>query len=157
MRVRKTSLWLALLLAAAPWLAPGAQAAWGPRVGVSDGPDQVLAGFHWHAGTLAPRLHVQPSAVVGIGADLKVFTMAVPLHYRFPVRSKVTPFVGGGAAAGVIDPDGDRSGDTNFEIGLEVLGGLDWRLAGGSRFALELNFGFGDLHDIQLFAGWMLR
>jgi hypothetical protein len=144
-------------LAAAPAFDAGAFAAWGPRFGVSDSPDQFLAGFHWTAGTVSPRLVLQPSAKIGVGSERKIFFLSAPLHYRIPVRSSITPFIGGGVAAGVIDRDGAQQNDTDFELGLDAIGGLEWRLRGGARFALELNLGFGDLYDIQLLAGWILR
>jgi hypothetical protein len=135
-------------------LEPGASAAWGPRVGVADDPDQVLVGAHWTAGKLARRVVLQPNAKIGFGSDVVAFLITVPALYRFSTSGTITPYAGGGVTAGILDLEGDHDNDTNFEIGIDAIGGLEWRIGGGTRFALELALGFGDLHDIQLYAGW---
>jgi opacity protein-like surface antigen len=135
-------------------LGPGASASWGPRVGVADDPDQVLVGVHWNAGNLARRVVLQPNAKLGFGSDVVAFLITVPAHYRFATSTNITPYAGGGVTAGILDYDGNHDNDSNFEIGIDAIGGLEWRIGAGRRFALELALGFGDLHDIQLYAGW---
>ena len=55
----------------------------------------------------------------------------------------------------MIDRDGPNT-DMNFELAIDGIAGLEWRIGNGRRFALELNLGFGELHDLVIFAGWTL-
>lgn len=132
---------------------PAAASEWGPRVGVADDPDQVLVGLQWDLGSVANRLYVQPDAELGMGNHATVLLFSVPLHYRFRTSSSIAPYAGGGVSAGLVWPDG---GDTNFEMQLKIVGGLQWRLGSGNRFFTELSLGLGDLHDVTVVGGWML-
>ena len=128
---------------------------WGIRLGVADDPDQFVGGVHFDFGAVVDRLRFQPNFEIGLGDDTTIAAITAPLHYHFDIDSNVTPYAGGGLVFGWIDRDRPVGiDDDDFEIGLKLTGGAQWRLRGGNDFFLELNLVFGDLHDIQVMAGW---
>jgi opacity protein-like surface antigen len=124
---------------------------WGIRGGLADDPDQGLLGAHFNLGEFTRHLRFQPDVQFGFGDDHKTLFFTAPVHYRFVVGRSFTPYAGGGITFGWVDPD-HRSG-TDFEAGVRAIGGLDWT-KDGTGFLLELNLGFGDIHDVQILAGW---
>lgn len=124
---------------------------WGLRVGVSDSPDQVLGGFHVDLGEFVERLRFRPDLELGFGDDVKTLFATAPVHYRFDVDTRVKPYAGGGISLGWVDPD---RGDSDFEIGFKATGGVEWPNAHGRAFFVELELGFGDVHDVQIVGGW---
>ena len=136
---------------------------WGPRVGVASEPDQVLLGVHWDVGEFAPQVRFVPNVQLGVGDDVIVLEGTAPVHYVFGTTDAgFAPYVGGGLAIAWIDVDRNGQGngndfdedDSDVELGAKALGGMEWKLSGGSRFFVELNLGIGDLHDFQAVAGW---
>jgi hypothetical protein len=126
----------------------------GVRVGVTDDPDQVVVGGQWDLGHLFEMFRFVPHAELGFGDDASVLAVTAPAVRRFPLDMSFVPYAGAGITAGVIDFDDDRGdGDTEFEVGAKVLGGLEWDLERGRTVFVELNVGFGDLHDIELIGG----
>ncbi len=143
--------------AAAPVLAqPVSYQGWGVRAGVGDDPDQVLVGLHWHLGDVVPRLRLQPSVELGAGDDHTVLSATLPVHYHFPVDGSLSPYAGGGLLVSFIDRDRPRRGQDSSEIDISPLavGGVEWRLAGGTTMFVELNLARGDAHDARLWVGW---
>jgi opacity protein-like surface antigen len=130
---------------------------WGPRIGVTDDPDQIVGGVHFDLGEFVPRLRFQPDVQLGFGDDATTLFATVPVHYRFNVNRDFTPYVGGGIAFGFVDrdlPPTSNGDDTEFEAGFRTTGGLDWSLRSGRSFLVELSLGFGDVQDVQIVAGW---
>ncbi len=140
---------------------------WGPRVGLADDPDQAVVGIHWDLGNVADRLRFVPNFELGVGDDHHLLVGNAPLHYVFRrVEAGFTPYAGGGLAFGLVDHDhrrnrgrfgDDGDDDTDFEVAVKAIGGLEWRLSDGTDFAVELNLVFGDLHDVQVLAGWTFK
>jgi hypothetical protein len=133
---------------------------WGPRIGLADDPDQFLVGVHLDAGRVARNTRFRPGAELGLGDDHTIFALTAPILYRFVGPREITPYAGGGFAAGIVDHDrGGRfeDDDTDFEIALEIVGGLEWQLRSRNAFFLELTLVAGDLHDVKIAAGWILR
>ena len=134
---------------------------WGLRVGLADSPDQVIGGFHWDLGEWAPHVKFQPDLEFGLGDDVFVVDFTAPATYHWEnLGGNVEPYVGGGVVVALFSFDDDPPGDdddTEFEVGAEAIGGVEWRLASGSDFFLELSVGFGDIHDIEVVAGWIWR
>lgn len=125
---------------------------WGPRVGVSDSPDQVLAGVHFDMGELAPHVRWQPSVEIGFGDHVRSLLGNVLFAYYFqPQGSSLTPYAGGQLTVAYFDPD-EGEGDT--ELGVDAVGGFEVKMRGGTRFLTELQIGFGDIHDLKLMVGW---
>jgi hypothetical protein len=120
-------------------------------LGVGLNPDQFIMGLHFRPGAIADNLYLQPNVEIGVGDDVTLFTVSVPLHYYFDTSYSAKPYAGGGVSMGVWSHDDD----SDFEVSIDLVGGLEWRLDSGNAFFTELKFGLGDLHDIELIGGWM--
>jgi len=157
MRFRHGLIALALLSLAVP--ASAQQLGYrglGPRVGVTNNPDQAFVGIHFNFGEFVPHLRFQPNFEAAAGDDFTILSVTAPVHYRFDVKGNVTPYAGGGVTVALLNEDLPRGrDDTDFEIALKGIGGIEWPLSGGNDFFLELNVGFGDIQDFQVLAGWM--
>jgi len=159
---------LLLLLPALLWLlsaaSPGAAqtsssstdwGGWGVRFGIADDPDQGVIGGLYDFGEFGDGFHIEVDVDLGVGDDRTTLVTTGAFQYRFADAGRVRPFVGGGPAFGFINRDKPKGGDdTEFEIGLKALGGVRWPLRSSNEFFLQLELGFGDLHDVLLFAGW---
>ena len=140
-----------------PAVADAGYRGWGPLVGVSDDPDQIVAGVHFDLGEFAPHVRWQPSVDFGFGDDVFAFTGNLMVAYYFPVQGTVTPYAGGQLTAAYFDFDDDRGGDSDTEIGLAGVGGIETKLKGGTRFLAELQLGFGDVPDVKVLIGWTFQ
>ncbi len=129
---------------------------WGPRVGLADSPDQVVGGVHFDLGDIVDRLRFEPNFELGVGDDFTTLSGTAPVHYLFPVNANVQPYAGGGVTLAWFNHDDGpgRGDDDDVELGVKAIGGVQWRLRSGNDFFLELNLGFGDIHDVQAMAGW---
>lgn len=156
----KRALAAALLLAAAALPAAAQDIgfnSWGLRAGVSDDPDQFVAGVQADFGEFIPNLRFQPNLELGLGDDTTIFSLTAPVHYRFPVEGSLVLYGGGGLILGLIDRDdveGNEDDDSEFEISPMAAGGLAWPV-GQSEISLELNLIGGDFPNLKLMAGWM--
>ena len=162
--MRPTGLILVLALTAAPSAAfadresdPGSDIGfrgWGPRLGVSISPDQFHFGAHLDFGNFAQHVRFQPNIEVGVGDDVTLVTVNAEAAYRFLSRWDVwTPYAGGGLGANFKSFD---NGDTDSEtdIGVNVLAGIERGLSRGDRFFLEAKFSLNDAPDAKVTAGW---
>ena len=159
-------LFVLFVLTALPASAELGLRGWGPRVGLAADPDQVLFGFHFDVGDVATKLRMVPNVQLGIGDDVTVLEGTLPLHYVFgKTGAGFAPYAGGGLAVAWFDVDreGDGPGngngnddfdDSDVELGVKAIGGLEWSLGGRKKFFVELSLGIGDLHDFQAVAGW---
>lgn len=138
---------------------------WGPRVGVSEDPDQVFAGAHFDLGEFVTNLRWQPSVELGVGDDRVTLFGSFMVAYYFPVKAAVTPYAGAQVIAGFVDFDPDpgepiREDDEdledgfNAEVGLAAVGGIETKLKGGTRFLAELQVGVADAPDVRVLVGW---
>ena len=138
---------------------------WGLRAGIGVDPDQGLFGLQWDLGEFTDNLRFQPDVEVGLGDDVLTVYATAPVHYVFDVDASFAPYAGGGIALGLVnfDEDGDEpppfgndDGDdeTSFEAGARAIGGLQWERKNGKPFAIEANFGVGDVHDFQVKVWW---
>ena len=118
-RTTLTSLAVFALLFA---VASTAHASGGLRAGISDDPDQFLFGGQIEPDPVAENLHIVPSGEVGISDDLFSLQFNGDVQYRFRTDSGIRPYVGGGLTLAWYDAEGN--GDSDTEIGLNVLGGL---------------------------------
>jgi len=157
--------WIGIVIAAALGLAAFGPAAaetgfrgWGPRVGISDDPDQLVVGVHFDLGEFAPHVRWQPSVDFGFGDDVFAFTGNLMVAYYFPMNGSVTPYAGGQVTAAYFNFDNPQNGDdSDTEIGLAGVGGIETTLKGGTRFLAELQLGFGDVPDVKLLVGWTFK
>ena len=103
-----------------------------------------------------PRLRFQPKFEVGIGDDFTIISATAPVHYRFKVNANLTPYAGGGVTGAFVNHDrGQGDDDSDFELALKGVGGVEWPLGGSNAFFAELNVGFGDIQDFEVLVGWM--
>ena len=130
---------------------------WGLRAGVSDDPDQFVAGVQADFGEFVTNLRFQPNLELGLGDDTTIVSLTAPVHYRFPLEGSLTLYAGGGLTLGFIDRDevrGNEDDDSDFEISPMAVGGVAWPV-GQSELSLELNLIGGDFPNVKLMAGWM--
>ena len=136
---------------------------WGPRVGLSSDPDQVIGGAQFDLGEFTRNLRFQPSAEIGFGDDMVSFYGNAMTAYYFPVKGNVIPYAGAQITAWLVDFDdepGDQPFDDEFddgfntEIGLAALGGIETRLKSGTRFLAELQVEVTNHPEIKVMAGW---
>jgi hypothetical protein len=137
--------------------APSHAFMWGPRVGVGLDPEQLVMGIHFRPDAIAEHLYVQPNVEVGVGDDHTILSFAIPLHYHFTTSSSTKPYAGGGFSFGVDSHDDDNGDDddSDFEVSIDMVGGLEWELNSGNGFLVELKLGIGDLHTMELMTGWL--
>ena len=165
--IRSLFLGTLMVCGAAPSFAQGSgqgisYQGWGLRVGAADGPDQVVAGAHLDLGEFVRHLRFQPNFELGFGDDTTVLAATAPVHWVFEVNESFRPYAGGGLTAGWIDrddPNPDRGeDDSDFEIGVKAIGGLEWALSGGGRFGVELAVHVVDeVYNAQVMAAWTFR
>jgi hypothetical protein len=137
---------------------------WGPRVGLSNDPDQVVAGAQFDLGEFTRNLRFQPSAEIGVGDDMVSFYGNAMTAYYFPVKGNVIPYAGAQLTAWLVDFDDDPGKHQHFddefddgfntEIGLAALGGIETRLKSGTRFLAELQVELTNHPEIKVMAGW---
>lgn len=140
--------------------------AWGVRAGISEDPDQFVAGVHVDFGEFAPNVRFQPSAELGVGDDVFTLTGNIMVSYYFPIQASITPYAGGQITAAWYNLDGDCNGfgrkfgrpgacdDSQTEIGPAAVGGIETKLEQGGKFLAEIQIGMSDLPDVKLVAGW---
>jgi hypothetical protein len=157
---------IALVVLSAATIAPAAEIGWngwGPRVGLSSDPDQVVAGAHFDLGEFTRNLRFQPSVEIGLGDDLLSFYGNAMTAYYFPVKGNVTPYAGAQLTAWLADFDdepGPQPFDDEFddgfntEIGLAALGGIETRFKSGTRFLAELQLELTNHPEVKVMAGW---
>lgn len=129
----------------------------GPRIGFSLEPDQFVFGGHADFGDLFPNANlVLPVIEIGVGNDVTVTSIGADLLYRFSDRfGDWTPFAGGELAFIISSydlPNGE--GDTNTDLGLSGVVGVDKRIGESNRFGVEAKIGFMDSPDFKVMATW---
>ena len=127
---------------------------WGPRVGLSVNPDQVHFGGHLDFGNFARHVRFQPNFEVGFGDHVTLVTVNAEAAYRFLSRWDVwTPYVGGGLGVNRVSFEGGNV-DSETDIGVNALGGIEKGLSSGDRFFLEAKFSLNDVPDAKVTIGW---
>ncbi len=129
---------------------------WGPRLGATIDPDQFHFGAHMDFGHFARHIRFQPNVELGIGDDLTLLAVNLEGSYRFRENWDVwTPYAGGGLGINFLSFDGNGLGDdTETELGLNILAGIEKGLSGGDRFFLEAKAGLADSPDFKFTLGW---
>lgn len=149
----------ALLIATAGLGAGTVQAAgWGPRVGATIDPDQVHVGLHADFGdVIAERVRFMPNLELGFGDDLTLGALNFEAAYRFRENWDTwSPYAGGGLGLNWYSWDNDFPGrdDSDMDVGLNLLGGIEKGTRSGNRFFLELKLGLADSPDMKVTVGW---
>jgi hypothetical protein len=156
--MRRITLLLCLaMLAAAPVWALAQDSVgyrgWGPRIGVTVGPDQFHFGAHVDLGYFAQHFRLQPNIEVGVGSDRTVVALNGEAAYRFlSPWGNWSPYLGGGLGVNVVSAHGNHT-----DLGVSAMGGIEKILAGGDRFFLEGKLGLVDSPDWKFTVGWTFR
>jgi hypothetical protein len=128
---------------------------WGPRVGLSLNPDQFYFGAHLDFGNFARHVRFQPNLELGFGDHLKLFTVNAEVAYRFSSEWDVwTPYLGGGVGANIKSYDAGGHNNSQTDLGVNLLGGIEKGLSGGDRFFIEAKVSLNDVPDAKIAVGW---
>lgn len=128
----------------------------GGRVGATVDPDQAHFGIHFDLGEIAERVRVQPNVEIGVGDDLTVVAINPELFYLFNHKSRWTPYAGGGLGVNIYNWDTGVAGvdDSEVEVGLNLLGGLETMVSDRTKIFFEGKFGVGDSPDFKATFGF---
>lgn len=128
---------------------------WGPRVGLSLDPDQVHFGAHLDYGQFANHIRFQPNVEYGFGENWNLLTLNAEAAYRFSQNWDVwSPYLGGGLGVNIKSFDNDNHNNSETDIGLNFLGGIEKGLANGDRFFIEGKLSLNDVPDVKITVGW---
>jgi opacity protein-like surface antigen len=129
---------------------------WGPRVGLSLDPDQVHFGAHFDYGNFAKHVRFQPNVEFGFGDNVNLYTLNAEAAYRFTEKWDVwSPYLGGGLGANIKSWDGpDNHNNSETDLGLNLLGGIEKGLSNGDRFFVETKLSLNDIPDVKITVGW---
>jgi hypothetical protein len=130
---------------------------WGPRVGFTSGPGQFHIGAGLDLGDFVPNLRFQPNVEVGFGHSETIATFNAETAYYFPQRraSSFSPFLGGGVGLNSYS-SGSFHGDST-DMGLNILGGLEFPVSGSDTFDTEAKIGLTNSPDFKLTFSYMFR
>ena len=124
---------------------------WGPRLGLTIDPDQFHFGAHWDFGQFAQHIRLQPNVEFGIGDNFNILAINGEAAYRFSSRWDAwSPYAGGGLGANTYFFDGD----SRFDLGVNLLAGLEKGMSNGNRFFVEFKLGLVDSPDAKFTLGW---
>jgi hypothetical protein len=132
---------------------------WGVRAGVSLDPDQVFGGVHFNLGEFAKDVRFRVSAEAGFGDDVTTLQGLGEVHYVFSKVQVWKPYVGGGLGFSYVNVDDDEDNpfddDSDTELALCGIGGVETKLRSGNAFYFEGKVGFGDNDaDFKASVGW---
>jgi hypothetical protein len=127
----------------------------GPRIGLSNNPDQVVFGGQLSLGEVAPDLSLSPNVEVGLGDHMSLIALNADLQYHFAVQgSSWKPYAGGGLSVNWFSFDDRIGGGSDTQAGVNFLVGAAVPTKTGSQFFSELRLGAGDIPDLKLMFGW---
>jgi hypothetical protein len=133
----------------------------GPHLGFSSGPDQVVLGAHLQFGDVAPQVDFVPSVDLGFGDHATLISLNGDFHYRFEVSGMTwQPYAGAGVGIHFIqvDVNGPFNDRSDTRGGGHFIVGADVPTKSGSRFFTELKLGItSDSPDLKLLAGWSFK
>jgi hypothetical protein len=128
---------------------------WGPRVGLSLRPDQVHFGGHLDFGQFAEHVRFQPNVELGFGDHVDLFTVNAEAAYRFSAKWDVwSPYLGGGVGANIKRFNNANHEETETDLGVNLLAGIEKGLSSGDRFFIEGKFSLNDVPDVKVTVGW---
>ena len=137
---------------------------WGPRAGVTLDPEQVHVGMHFDLGDIAERVRLQPNVEVGFGDDMILVAINPEVFYLFMPHDRWTPYAGGGLGINIRSWDDKvvatsnpprigKVDETETDIGLNLLGGVETKISDRTKFFGEIKFGVGDSPDAKFTVG----
>ncbi len=133
---------------------------YGPRLGFSLSPDQLVFGGQLVTGEIAQNTTFDPSLELGFGDNVTVVAFNLDLHYHFTLQgSDWMPYAGAGIGINFLSFDAPPPfrDESNTEIGGNLILGAGVPTRDGSRFFTEARFGLGDIPEVKLIAGWNFK
>ena len=128
---------------------------WGPRIGISDDPDQVHFGAHFDYGNFSRHVRFQPNVELGLADNESLLAINAEAAYRFSSDWDVwTPYLGGGVGANIKSWDNGHDDGSETDLGVNLLGGIDKGLDNGDRFFIEVKVSLNDVPDLKATVGW---
>jgi hypothetical protein len=160
--IRKLMLTCALgvLLAGSAHAQGAVTTGWGPRIGFSVDPDQLVLGGQLIIGEIAPSMTFDPNLELGVGDDVTVIAANLDLHYHFAIEgSNWRPYAGAGIGINFIEFDAPPGfdDDSDTEIGGNLIIGAGTPTSSGNRFFGEMKFGLGDIPTLKMLVGWNFK
>jgi len=126
---------------------------YGPRIGVSIDPNQIVLGGHGDFGDLFPRTAwLFPVIEVGLGDNVTVVSVGTDLLFRARETFGVWNPYGGGEIAFLLTTASGT--DALTDLGLSAVAGVAKNLAGSGRFAGEVKFGIIDAPTVKFLVRW---
>jgi len=159
--LRRSLIALALLAMLPLAASAGSFNSYGPEIGFSQSPDQLVLGGHLNWNSVAPHLDFSPGIDLGLGDNLTLVTFNGDFHYRIVTSTSWQPYIGGGMGLHFVSADntfgGRNTNNSDLHAGGHFIAGATIPTAGKSRFFTELKLGFGDSPDLKAVAGWNYR
>ena len=140
--------------------AAASDALFGPRIGISSSPDQLVLGGQIEFPEFAEHLSVDPNLELGFLDHVTTIAINTDFFYHFEVQdTRWTPYAGLGLGLVVTQFDNDVFGrvDSETDVGANLVLGASVPTRTGSRFFGELRAGLGDIPSVKLMAGWNFR
>jgi len=150
-----------VLLPVAAYAASPVVTSFGPRVGVSIDPDQIVLGGQLSVAEFAPDWSFDPSIELGLGDDVTVVAFNLDAFYHLRMKgSEWRPYVGGGLGVAFSSwdaPPGVRD-HSDTDVGLNLVGGFSLPAGSGDHWFAEMRFGIGggegDLPTFKIIGGY---
>jgi hypothetical protein len=154
----KLALVILLMLLPVSALAADSATMYGPRVGVSFSPNQLVVGGQIEFPEFAPNLNVAPNLELGFFDNQTTISMNGDFLYHFhTAQSPWTPYAGMGIGINVTQFDGSNGTGSETNVGANLIGGASVPTKAGNRFFGELRVGLGDIPNLKLIAGWNFK
>lgn len=132
--------------------AGSSQAAFGPRIGISTSPDQLVVGGQLVFPEFAPHVAAMPNVELGFLDNETTIALNGDLAYHFVVKSSTwKPYAGAGIALVITQPE---NGDSFTDAGMNLILGTDVPTRTGNKFFGEFRIGIGDISSLKVIAGW---
>lgn len=153
---RSVLAFLLFLMVLAPATAHAARArrSFGPEIGFSSDPSQVVVGGHLCFGSGSSNLDFVPGVDVAFGDNFTLTALNGDFHYRFDVSGATwQPYVGAGVS---LYDYGGRGGpfDDSTVGGGNLIVGADLPTDRGSSFSVEARLALGDGPSFRLMGAW---
>jgi hypothetical protein len=135
-------------------------ATWGPHVGFTTDPSQVVFGGQLEMGNVAPQIDFVPSVDFGFGDNVTLVSLNGDFRYRFAVTGSAwQPYAGAGVSLHFLSWDSNVIGHSSSDTqgGGSLLFGADVPTKTGNRFFVEGKFALGDGPTFKATAGWNFK
>ena len=127
----------------------------GPRIGVSFDPDQLVVGGQLEFPEFAPHITVDPNLELGFFDNRTTISMNADFYYHFAVKgSSWTPYAGLGLGLNITQWASDINAESETDAGANLVGVASVPTRSGNRFFGELRVGLGDIPSVKIMAGW---